>query len=1457
MRAFFLALFTLLMLPLAALAQSADRPNTILVLDGSGSMWGQIDGVNKIVIAREVIAEMLADMADDVSLGLTVYGHRQRGSCTDIETIVSPAPGTQDEILAAVNAINPRGRTPMTDAVIAAAQSLRSTEEAATVILVSDGIENCNPDPCAIAAELEATGVDFTAHVIGFDVASEPEARAQMQCIADNTGGQFLTADNATELGEALETVVAIAPTPMRIEAQVLPEGALPTRPVSWTLLGTDGDTVSTGIQGPAIDVSLFPGTYIAQATRTEPNGPQTYQTSFTVIDGQTDLVIVAMPPIIDTSQITFTARVRPDMSVPASQLAWTLFDSADTALLGPVVAPGGNVALLPGDYRLEVERANAGTRHEARFTVEPNTPQEVIVPLPALTVEIDFVARIGSVGGVTITDPVIWDVEPLQTNPVTSNPATFQMSRGAYRVTAYWTAQEIEQSVDFVVVDQPRQIVVVFPEPVPQASLTAVGQARAGDTIEVAWTGPGAEGDWIGFYPTANTSNHSYDALTPRLSPAEGNPQRMRVPPLPGTYELRYILAENGRQVLARLPFEVLPQPASVEAASGIAGDTGTVTWTGPNFSDDWIGYYRVDDTASHSYDALTRVQLNGETSPTALNYPAEAGTYELRYVMALGRTVLARQIVEVTEVQATLTTSATGTAGAQAEVGWTGPAYDGDWIGFIDPADTSNHSYDFATRVAVAEGNPVRLNYPAAPGTYELRYIQRQGRQVLARMTVEVTEVQATLTTAATGIAGAQAEVGWTGPAYDGDWIGFIDPADTSNHSYDFATRVAVAEGNPVRLNYPAAPGTYELRYIQRQGRQVLARMTVEVTEVQATLTTAATGETGQFAEVGWTGPAYDRDWIGFIDPADTSNHSYDFATRAAVAEGNPLRLQYPATPGTYELRYIQYQGRQVLARMTVEVSEADAALTLPDTAVAGSMIEVAWVGPDAPRDYIGIGPDGASGGAQWQNYTRTADGNPLQLQVPPTPGTYRVQYFLHQGNTSLLSALLTVTPAEASVTLPASAVAGSTVEVGWTGPNYHRDYIGIGPAGASGGAQWQNYSRTADGNPVQLLVPSEPGTYEVSYFMNQGNTELATATLEVTSVGASITAPATAVAGSTIELAWTGPDYHRDYIGIGPVDATGGERWQNYTRTEEGPILRLQTPPEAGEYVIRYFLNQDRSVLAEARITLTEAASSITAPTTAVAGSVIEVAWTGPDYHRDFIGIGPVGATGGERWQNYTRTEEGSPLMLLTPPEAGTYVIRYFVDQDRVVQAEAEITLTAPAATLTAPTTAPVGSVVELGWTGPDYHRDFIAIGAVGATGGAQWQNYTRTSEGSPLTLLMPTEPGEYLIRYFIDQDRVAIAEVPMTLTDVTATLAAPTVAPAGGTVEVQWTGPDYHRDFIGLGLVGATGGGQWQSYARTSEGSTVTLNVPETPGSYVLRYFMDQDRRAIAELPITVQ
>jgi Ca-activated chloride channel family protein len=80
----------------------------------------------------------------------------------------------------------------------------------------------------------------------------------------------------------------------------------------------------------------------------------------------------------------------------------------------------------------------------------------------------------------------------------------------------------------------------------------------------------------------------------------------------------------------------------------------------------------------------------------------------------------------------------------------------------------------------------------------------------------------------------------------------------------------------------------------------------------------------------------------------------------------------------------------------------------------------------------------------------------------------------------------------------------------------------------------------------------MPTEPGTYELRYVANQDRTVLASRVIEVVAVTASLMAPETAVAGSTIEVAWEGPDYANDFIAIARPDDNG---YENYTYTREG--------------------------------------------------------------------------------------------------------------------------------------------------------------------------------------------------------------------------------------------------------------------------------------------------------------
>jgi Ca-activated chloride channel homolog len=218
-RRLILSLVFVVLLPFLAFA---DGQRVILVMDASGSMRGKINGQTKMAIAKEVVAKVVGSWKPEDELGLVVYGHRDKNSCDDIETVIEPGKLDSSDFISKVEGLLPKGKTPMTQAVLQAADALRYQDKPATVILVSDGIENCNLDPCEVAAQLEKEGINLTVHTVGFGLDDEG-AINQLKCIAEKTGGSFYTASNADELQTALNKTVA-APVEEEPPQPVLPE---------------------------------------------------------------------------------------------------------------------------------------------------------------------------------------------------------------------------------------------------------------------------------------------------------------------------------------------------------------------------------------------------------------------------------------------------------------------------------------------------------------------------------------------------------------------------------------------------------------------------------------------------------------------------------------------------------------------------------------------------------------------------------------------------------------------------------------------------------------------------------------------------------------------------------------------------------------------------------------------------------------------------------------------------------------------------------------------------------------------------------------------------------------------------------------------------------------------------------------------------------------------------------
>jgi Ca-activated chloride channel homolog len=205
-----LALATAAFTALAATSAAAER--VILVLDASGSMAGKINGVRKIDIAKDAVESLLRTIPRGTEIGLMAYGHRRKDDCSDIQMIAPISKPDRRAMMTAVDELRPIGKTPLGQSVMQAAKKLNYTEEKATVILVSDGKENCGVDPCQLGRELKKQGINFRAHVIGFNLRRGQDAG--LRCLAANTGGIYVEAKDAPALNRALKVTVEKASKP-------------------------------------------------------------------------------------------------------------------------------------------------------------------------------------------------------------------------------------------------------------------------------------------------------------------------------------------------------------------------------------------------------------------------------------------------------------------------------------------------------------------------------------------------------------------------------------------------------------------------------------------------------------------------------------------------------------------------------------------------------------------------------------------------------------------------------------------------------------------------------------------------------------------------------------------------------------------------------------------------------------------------------------------------------------------------------------------------------------------------------------------------------------------------------------------------------------------------------------------------------------------------------------------
>lgn len=189
--------------------KAQERPDAVLILDGSGSMWGAFGKRSKLVVSREALIDQLPLMTARTNLSFMAYGHRRRRDCRDVQTLVPFGRVGISHHQKALERLSPVGKTPMSTAMERAFETLKDKagDEAPKghIVVMTDGFENCRKDPCALARRIASEAPAVRVHVLGLKLKNED--RQSLQCIPRPSGGLFVDADQPEEFKTAVLTL--------------------------------------------------------------------------------------------------------------------------------------------------------------------------------------------------------------------------------------------------------------------------------------------------------------------------------------------------------------------------------------------------------------------------------------------------------------------------------------------------------------------------------------------------------------------------------------------------------------------------------------------------------------------------------------------------------------------------------------------------------------------------------------------------------------------------------------------------------------------------------------------------------------------------------------------------------------------------------------------------------------------------------------------------------------------------------------------------------------------------------------------------------------------------------------------------------------------------------------------------------------------------------------------------
>ncbi|MEW5820546.1 MAG: VWA domain-containing protein [Cyanobacteriota bacterium] len=200
----------------ASLKAFDSEERVLIILDLSKSMNESLQtNETKIEVAKKAVTDVISSLPDDTSIGLRVYGHKSgflgMNQCSKTELIAPIKPYNKETILDKVKDLEPNGVTPIAYSLKKAIGDFKGFEGSKRIVLISDGLETCNGDPCSFAKRLRSEGLNIKIDVISFGKNIKNfSIDSQLQCIALATQGQFSRAETHIDLVKAINNSVRV-----------------------------------------------------------------------------------------------------------------------------------------------------------------------------------------------------------------------------------------------------------------------------------------------------------------------------------------------------------------------------------------------------------------------------------------------------------------------------------------------------------------------------------------------------------------------------------------------------------------------------------------------------------------------------------------------------------------------------------------------------------------------------------------------------------------------------------------------------------------------------------------------------------------------------------------------------------------------------------------------------------------------------------------------------------------------------------------------------------------------------------------------------------------------------------------------------------------------------------------------------------------------------------------------